>query len=150
MAASGVLPENFLVGQELVSVFQVGWAILHENVCMFAAGRLVQILTRVKCDDREVQEGLDELRKEMKKHWRAGAPWHAREALDVLAILDMPAWATILGLIDECPVIHAGMGASPGSRTLAVSASAFEFISESSQIASVRDWMESMPEILRR
>ena len=117
---------------------------------MFAAGRLVQILTRLKCDDREVQAGLDELRKEMAKHWRAGAPWHAREALDVLTILDMPAWATILGLIDECPVIHAGMGVSQGSRTLAVNASAFEFISESSQIASIREWMDAMPEILRR
>lgn len=149
-AAGGVLPENFLAGQDLVSVFQVGWAVLHENVCMFAAGRLVEILTHLQCDDRELQAGLDELRKEMAKHWRAGAPWHAREALDVLTILDMPAWATILGLIDECPVIHAGMGVSQGSRTLAVDASAFEFISESSQIDSIREWMESMPEILRR
>jgi len=150
VAKGGALPENFLVGQDLVSVFQVGWAVLYEHVCMFAAGRLIEILTRLQCDDREVQTGLDELRKELAKHWRAGAPWHAREALDVLAILDMPAWATLLGLIDECPVIHAGMNVSQGSRTLAVSASAFEFISESSQIASIREWMDAMPEILRR
>jgi hypothetical protein len=42
------------------------------------------------------------------------------------------------------------MNVSQGSRTLAVSASAFEFISESSQIASIREWMDAMPEILRR
>ena len=75
-----------------------------------------RVLTRLRCDDRETQAGLDELRIEMTKHWRAGAPWRARDALDVIAILDMPAWAALLGLIDECPVIHAGIGASQGSR----------------------------------
>ena len=85
----------------------------------------------------------------MARHWRAGAPWHARDALDVMTTLDMPAWATLLGLIDECPVIHAGMAASPGSGTHAVSASAFEFISENRQIASVRAFMRSLPDRLR-
>jgi hypothetical protein len=144
------LPENFLVVQDLVSVFQVGWAVLYENVCMFAAGRLIEILARLRCDDQEVQTGLKELRIAMAKQWRAGEPWRARDALEVLAILDMPAWATMLGLIDECPVIHAGMGASQGSGTLSVSASAFEFISEKEQIASIRDWMQSLAGILRR
>lgn len=55
-----------------------------------------------------------------------------------------------LGLMDECPVIHAGIGASRGSRMRAVSATAFEFISENSQIASVREFMRSLPETLRR
>jgi hypothetical protein len=64
-------------------------------------------------------------------------------------ILDMPAWATLVGLIDECPVMHAGIGASRDSSTRAVSASAFEFISENSQIASVRAFMQSLPETLR-
>jgi hypothetical protein len=85
----------------------------------------------------------------MTRHWQAGEPWRARDALDVIAILDMPAWAALLGLIDECPVMHAGIGASRGSRTLAVSASAFEFISENSQIASVREFMHSLPDTLR-
>jgi len=65
-------------------------------------------------------------------------------------ILDMPAWATLLGLIDECPVMHAGIAASRGSQTRAVSASAFEFISENSQIASIREFMQLLPETLRR
>ena len=48
------------------------------------------------------------------------------------------------------PVIHAGIGASPDSRRRSVSASAFEFISENSQIADVRKFMEALPENLRR
>jgi hypothetical protein len=115
---------------------------------MYAAERLIRILTRLRCDDREIQTGLDALRVEVARHWQAGAPWRARDALDVIAILDMPAWATLLGLIDECPVIHAGIRASRGSLR-AVSASAFEFISENSQIASVREFMHSLPEELR-
>src|SRR4029077_18252140 len=111
----------------------VGWAVLHDDVCMYTAERLIGLLSRLRCGDRETPTELDALRIEMTRHWRAGAPWRARDALDVMAILDMPAWATLLGLIDECPVIHAGLGASRSSRTRAVSASAFEFISENAQ-----------------
>jgi hypothetical protein len=143
------LPDDFLVGHDLVSVFEVGWMVLHEHVCMYSAERLIATLTHLRCDDREIQTGLDELRIEMARHWQAGAPWRARDALDVIAILDMPAWATLLGLIDECPVIHAGMNASR-SRTRAVSATAFEFISENGQIASIREFMQSLADTLRR
>jgi hypothetical protein len=143
------LPDDVLVGHDLVSVFQVGWTVLHEDVCMYTAKRLIEVLTRLRIDDREIQAGLNALRIEMTKQWQAGTPWRARDLLDVIMILDMPAWATLLGLIDECPVIHAGLGASRGSATRAVSASAFEFISENSQIASVRAFMESLPETMR-
>jgi hypothetical protein len=146
--AGTALPDDFLVSHDLVSVFQVGWMVLHDDVSMYAAERLISVLTHLRCDDRETRAGLDALRVEMKKHWLAGAPWRARDALDVIAILDMPAWATLLGLIDECPVIHAGIVASRGSRTRAVSPSAFEFISENSQIASVREFMQLLPETL--
>jgi hypothetical protein len=147
--ARTALPDDFLVGHDLVSVFQVGWTVLHDDVSMYAAERLIRVLTRLRYDDREIQAGLDELRTEMTRHWQAGAPWRARDLLDVILILDMPAWATLLCLIDECPVMHAGIGASRGSPTRAVSASAFEFISENSQIATVREFMQSLPETLR-
>jgi hypothetical protein len=101
-------------------------------------------------DDREIQAGLDALRIKMAKHWQAGAPWRARDALDVIAILDMPAWVALLALIDECPALHACVGASQVPGTLSVSVSDFEFISENSQIASVREFMRSLPETLRR
>ena len=145
-----VLPEDFLVGHDLVGVFQVGWKVLHDEVIMYAAEQLIQVLIHLRHADREVQQGLDALRIEMARHWQTGSPWRARDAFDVIMILDMPAWATLLGLIDECPVIHGGIGASRGSGTRAVSASAFEFISERSQIASVRAFMRSLPETLRR
>jgi hypothetical protein len=61
----------------------------------------------------------------------------------------MPVWATLIGLIDECPVIHAAIGTSRRSRTRAVSASAFEFISENRQIASIHEFMESLSKTLR-
>jgi hypothetical protein len=147
--AGTVLPDGFLVDQDLVGVFQVGWTVLHQEVCMYAADQLVRILAELRCDDRETQAGLDALRLEMAKHWESGAPWRARDALEVIAVLDMPAWAALVGLIGECPVIHAALRASRDSRTLTVSASAFEFISENRQIAAVREFMRSLPETLR-
>jgi hypothetical protein len=143
------LPDDFLVGHDLVTVFQVGWTVLHEQVCLYAAEQLVRILADIRCEDREIQAGLDALRTEMATQWKAGAPWAARDALDVITALDMPAWAALLGLIDECPVIHAGMTASRDPRTRAVSASAFAFISDNRQIASVREFMRTLPDTLR-
>ncbi|MBI1759910.1 MAG: hypothetical protein HYR56_00600 [Acidobacteria bacterium] len=147
-ANSTALPTSFLVAHDLISVFQVGWKILHDNVGMYAANQLIEVLKRMRCDDREIQRDLDVLRIKLAKHWQAGAPWHARDALEVLAILDTSAWAALLTLIDECPTLHAVVGASRDSRTLSVNASDFEFISENSQIASVREFMRSLPETL--
>jgi hypothetical protein len=145
---TAALPDDFLVTQDLVSVFQVGWTILHSEVCMHAARRLIGVLQRLRCDDGELQAGLEALRVEMTKQWRAGTPWRADDALDVLATLDMPAWAAVVALIAECPVLHAALGAGHSSRTRSVSATAFEFISENSQIASVHAFMTELPAIL--
>ena len=149
-ANATVPPISFLVAHDLVSVFQVGWAVLHKDVSLYAAEQLIEVLTWMRCDDREIQRGLDALRLELATHWQAGAPWRARDALDVIAILDMPAWAVLLALLDECPVLHAGVGAARDSRRLSVSATDFEFISENNQIVSVREFMQSLPETLRR
>ena len=65
-----------------------------------------------------------------------------------MIVLDAPAWATLVGLIDECPVLHAGIAASRSTSMRAVSASAFEFISDNRQIASVREFMASLPDVL--
>jgi hypothetical protein len=142
------LPDSFLVEHDLVSVFQVGWSVLYDEVCMAVAGRLVQMLPHLKPQAPDTQAGLKALRVAMKRHWQAGAPWLARDALDVVAILDMPAWATLLGLIDECPTLHAALGASQRGARQAVSATAFEFISDNSQIASVRSFTNALPELL--
>ena len=39
--AGPTLPDDFLVGHDLVSVFQVGWTVLHDDVCMYAAEQLI-------------------------------------------------------------------------------------------------------------
>ncbi len=147
-ANATTLPISFLIDHDLVSVFQVGWTVLHCEVGMYAAEQLIAVLDLMRRHDRETQAGLDALRAEMAKHWRAGAPWRAQDALDVIAILDLPAWAVLLALIDECPTLRAAASASQDSRTLSVSATDFEFISENSQIASVREFMRSLPETL--
>src|SRR5262245_45693241 len=103
-------PISFLIDHDLVSVFQVGWTVLHCEVSMYAAEQLIAVLDRLRCDDREIQAGLDALRIKMAKHWQAGAPWRARDALDVIATLDLLAWAVLLALVDECPALHAGVG----------------------------------------
>ncbi len=149
-AQSGmVLAQDFLVHHDLVGVFQVGWTVLHDNVCVYATERLIDVLDDLRCDDRHIQISVDALRRDLAREWRAGAPWRVRDAFDVIAILDMPTWATLLGLIDECPVVHAGMSASPGSGIRAVSASAFDFISENRQIASIRQFLCALKQTLR-
>jgi hypothetical protein len=148
-ANAASLPGSFLLDHDLVSVFQVGWAVLHTGVSMYVAEQLIGVLTRMRCADSEIQMWLDSLRIELAKHWRAKAPWRARQALDVIAILDTPACAVLLGLTDECPALHTSVGGSKNVRTLSLSASDFEFISENSQIASVREFMQSLPERLR-
>jgi len=76
--AGTALPDDLLIGHDLVSVFQVGWTVLHDDVCMYTAERLIGVLTRLQCDHREIQAGLDALRIELARHWQVGARWRAR------------------------------------------------------------------------
>jgi hypothetical protein len=146
--AATTLPEDFLVNHDLATVFQVGWTVLHKRVSMFSAEQLLGTLANLRCSDRETQWGLQVLRKEMTRHWRAGAPWRACNALDAIAILDMPAWAALVGLIGEMPVMLANVSGSGASQPLSVSTSTFEFISENRQIASVHEFLQSLPRLL--
>jgi hypothetical protein len=147
-AADRVLPDDFLIEHDLVTVFQVGWTVLYQNVCMYAAERLIRILTRLRSADSEIQSGLNALRAELTLQWKAGEPWRAREALDVIMILDMPAWAALVGLLDEYPIMHAGLSASRDTHARTINASAFEFISSNRQVVSIHDFMRSLSETL--
>jgi hypothetical protein len=144
------LPDTFLMHHDLVSAFEVGWAVLHEDVSVFAAEQLVFALSNLRCSDADIQEGLDTLRIELTKQREAGTPWHARHALDVIAMLDMPAWASVIGLLDECPVIPAALTATLEGRTGAISATEFEFISTYGQLGKVREFMARFLDIVRR
>jgi hypothetical protein len=143
------LPVTAHPDQDLLSMFQIGWSLLYNDVCMYAAGHLVGVLARLRIGDCDTQTALDDLRVEMLGHWQSGAPWRARDAMDVLAILDMPAWAAMLGLIDECPVMHAAIGAIRDSTKRAIGGSQFEFISENRQIAHAHEFMEALADTLR-
>ena len=116
---------------------------------MYAADALISVLTSLQCDVTDIQSALEVLRVRLIKYWRAGTPWEARDALDVIARLDAPAWAALCGLIDQFPTLHAAVGASLSGTTREISASAFEFISEKSQLQQVRGFLEVLPRLLR-
>jgi hypothetical protein len=46
--------------------------------------------------------------------------------------------------------MHAGITASGPSRPRSISASAFEFISDNSQIATLREFLAALPDVLTR
>jgi hypothetical protein len=144
------LPDTFLMHHDLVSAFEVGWAVLHEDVSMFAAEQLVSALSNLRCSDADIQQGLNTLRIALTNQRDAGTPWRARDALDVIAMLDMPAWVSVLGLLDECPVIPAALTATLDGRTGAVSATEFEFISTCGQLGRIREFMARFLDIVRR
>jgi len=67
----------------------------------------------------------------------------------VVAMLDLAAWTSVLGLLDECPSIPAALTATLDGRTGAVSATDFDFIATRSQLDKVREFMTRFPDIVR-
>ena len=134
--------------QDLVTVFRVGWAVLQRDVSMVAARRLLDALGLVQTSDRDLQFGLRALARELRKHAKAGAPWRARAGLDVLASLDLPAWAALTALFGECPVMLANVSAPHDKRPHALDPSAFQFIAESAHVAAIGEFLQSLPELL--
>jgi hypothetical protein len=133
--------------RNLVAVFQVGWSVLHRDVSMFAAERLVDITAELRITSRDVQLRLAGLRRALKQHLRDRTPWLAREALDVILMLDASSWAALRGLFDECPVLHQSIVAAAPRH--AIDPAAFEFIARNSQIAAVHAFLESLADTLR-
>ena len=136
--------------RELIAAFQVGMTVLH-GVSLYVAERLAGIVAELRCGDRDIQIGLSRLRFELTTHWHGKSPWRARTALDVIMLLDAPSWAALAGLIDEFPVMHGAISAAVDagrSKARAVDPNAFEFISQNSQIASIRAFIEGLPDAL--
>jgi hypothetical protein len=140
--------DSFLIDHDLVTVFEVGWSVLHQDVSLFAAEQLVSAIDTLRCVDDDIQRELVTLRRELVKQRDAGTPWLARGASDVLATLDMTAWAGVLGLLDECPFVAAALMANLERRTSSVSPTAFEFISTAAQIGDVRIFLRTLPDVL--
>jgi len=137
----------FLASQDLVTVFRGGWSALYEQVCLGVPRRLVRVLGELKIHDAEIRRDLQGLRARLSAQLEAGTPWRERERLEVLACLDPPAWATLLFLVDECPVVPKAASKAGGRAPLRV-ASEFEFISESDQIGWALEYVDSLPERL--
>ena len=143
-------PDSLLIDHDLLIAFEVGWSVLYQDVSLFAAEQLISTLTDVDCVDRDIRRGLVALRRTLVKQRKAGTPWGARGAAEILAMLDMTAWISVLGLLDECPVLPAALTAVLEGRTTAVNPKAFDFISTAAQIGDVRIFMRKLPELLSR
>lgn len=143
-------PDAFLIRHDLVTAFEVGWSVLHHDVSLFVADQLISTLADLQCDDRDIRHGLVALRRALVQHRDAGTPWLARGRADVLAMLDQTAWTSVLGLLDECPVVPAALPAVVEGRTTAVSPTEFAFISTTAQIDEIRIFMRMLPDVLSR
>jgi hypothetical protein len=141
------LPPDFLLRQNLVAVFRIGWRLLCEGVCLFAAKRLVEALSDLRCDDRDIQKQITSLFRRMKTQIAAGTPWRERKHLEVLAILDPPSWAMLVNLLDECPVVPKN-ACTPSEKPPLRVPTDFEFISENRQITWAQDFAKSLSERL--
>jgi uncharacterized protein DUF6178 len=146
-------PDSLLIDHDLVTAFEVGWSVLHHDVSLFAAEQLIATLTgltAVDCVDRDIRRGLVALRRTLVEQRDAGTPWGARGAAEILAMLDMTAWISVLGLLDECPILPAALTAILEGRTTPVSPTEFDFISTAAQIGDVHIFMRKLPDVLSR
>ena len=146
----GTPPDAFLVNRDLVAAFEVGWSVLFQDVSLFAVDQLVSTVADLQCADADIRLGLGALRRTLVKQREAGTPWLAHDAAEVLAMLDVTAWISVRGLLDECPIVPEALTAVLEGRTTPVSPTAFEFISTTAQIADIRLFMRALPDVLSR
>jgi hypothetical protein len=139
---------DYLITHDLIGAFQLGWTTLHEHACVGVAKALIDVLEEVRIGDVELQSALNMLRVRLLREIGNGTPWRAADALDVLASLDLPAWAALVALIAECPVIHAGLMASLERGVRAVDPDAFDFISGQDQLRLIQTFVSALPAIL--
>jgi hypothetical protein len=142
------LPDAYLAEHDLITEFETGWHLLHKEVSLFVAERLLAALAEFRTVDDEVQQDLDRLRRELHRECAAGTPWRAYESLEVIAILDTPIWACLCGLLSECPVVPDALTAILDRRASAVSATAFTFFSKRAQINRVHELGSRMRDLL--
>lgn len=145
-----LLPDALLEDLNLVMAFEIGWSLLHQDVSLFVADQLISTLDGLHCADADLRSELRGLQRKLVKERAAGTPWLARDAAEVLMMLDMTAWISVVGLLDECPILPAAFTAVLERRTTSVSQTAFEFISTSAQIGDIRVFMRMLPSLLSR
>jgi hypothetical protein len=142
--------DTFLVEHDLVAAFEAGWLVLYEDVSLFVADQLIATLAGLRCVDTDTARGLHALQRQLRTQRAAGTPWLARDAADVLASVDTIAWISVVGLLDECPIVPETITAVLERRKTPVSPTAFEFISTRAQIGDIRVFMGTLPSLLSR
>jgi hypothetical protein len=139
---------DYLVAHDLIGIFEDGWAALHREVSLFVAEGLLAALRAIGTGESETLAGLLELQRSLEAHLAAGTPWLAGDALEILAVLDTPAWSGLLGLLSECPILTDAVTAIVERRTGRVDAGAFAFIATDADVDTVRSFMGRLPELL--
>lgn len=147
-AGSTSAPPSLLVDHDLVTAFEVGWRTLYREVSLFTAESLLATLRDVGSTDREVRRGLVRLRRALGAQRDAGTPWRARDATEVLALLDRRVWMGVRALLDECPVLPAAVASFLENRASGDRPGAFEFISTAAQIGDVHAFLRKIAEVL--
>lgn len=145
---AGMPPDAFLMDHTLVTAFEVGWSVLHHDVSLRVADHLVSTLADLHCVDADIRRDLRTLQRTLKKERKSGTPWLARDAAEVLAMLDTTASISVMGLLDECPIFPAALTAMLERRTTRVSPTAFEFISTTAQLDGIHRFLTSLPAVL--
>lgn len=140
--------ENGADARSLVGCFRRGWRLLHEEVCLFTAQGLAETLSVVghagEVPERQCRETATRLRRDA----RAGEPWRSRDEIEVVAVLDLPSWGVLVNLLDQCPTVPRDFAAGSGGKPRLRVSQGFEFVSESSQIASIREFVAALPAAL--
>ena len=142
------MSDSYLAGHDLIAAFEAGWSVLHKEVSCYVAEQLISTLADVNGIDPELRLELVALRRKLIKELEAGTPWRARDAAEVLAVLDATAWTSVVGLLDECPVLPAALTAVLQRSTATVSPTEFELISTFNQIDDVRLFMRKLPALI--
>ena len=135
---------------DLVTVFQVGWTTLYRKVSLAVVDRVLAALDALHTADTDLQRDLYLLRREMLRQRRAGTPWRARPRLEVLAALDLPAWAALAALLDECPVMLTNVSATPEKPPCSVDPSEFQFVGRVRDITAVDRFLTGLTELITR
>lgn len=131
---------------DLVTAFKVGWSVLYRDVLLESAEAVVVALDQIHTTDQALQFDLRVLRRELRRACDAGTPWQTCERLEVLSPLDLPTWAALTALLDECPVMLANV--SSGGHVLKFNPSEFQFIAGRTHLSAVNEFLGTLADAL--
>ena len=135
--------------ETLVACFRRGFRILYEEVCLPTARRLSETLSAVTYADTVIERQARETALRLRRDIEKGEPWRSRDEIEVVAMLDQPTWAVLVNLLEQCPTVPRDFDRDPGDKPRLRISTEFEFISEASQIAALRNFVAGLATALR-